>query len=488
MANKPTGKPVRTSRSGGASSGKKAVTVRSRSSLGRDPVRLGPDDSDDSDLKGLDKAVALVTNGSPVSKGSIDGSSTKPVDYSGIRCLLNPVWCYYGFIISVTGLTLFGLLMVFSSSAVDMLAKSMPTWSELLSQTAFAVLGCVIGFILSKIPVKVFRKLSKIAIILGILGQLATMIPGIGSEAGGNIGWVDLGVVRFQPAEILKWVLIIWMPASLLASRATAKRTVKRKPLLSFNSPPWMRKIGRIVERFVPRQYWAPIFGFTLAFLAVLVGRDLGTGMIVVLIGAVVLLVGGFPLRMFVVLGGIGAAGIVLAFVTGSSNRMSRIMATYGECSTADLTGVCYQSIHGTYALASGGLTGVGLGNSREKWNYLPAAHNDFIFAVIGEELGFLGACAVILGFVIMGWCMINIAVRHQDAYARMVIMAFTVWLVGQALVNIAVVVGLLPVMGLPMPFISSGGTAMIMCLAAAGTVVSMARSQTEIKAAVSHM
>lgn len=482
MPSKPNGKPARNARSGGASSKRNAVVVGS--SRGRSPVRIGPDDTDDEDLKGLDKAVALVTNGSPVAKAKSGGTSAKPVDYSGIRCLLNPVWCYYGFIIAVAGLTLFGLLMVFSSSAVDMIANSRPAWYELLSQTAFAVAGIVVAFVLSSIPVKTFRKLAMIAMIAGVLLQLATKIPGIGSEAGGNVGWVNFGPVRFQPAEILKWVLSIWMPAALLAARS--KRTVRRKPLVAFNAPPWLEKVGRIVEIFVPRPYWVPICGFVLAFIAVILGHDLGTAMIVVLIGAVVLLVGGFPLRMFVLLGGVGAAGILLMFVTGSSNRMSRIMATYGECSSEDLTGVCYQSIHGTYALASGGLTGVGLGNSREKWNYLPAAHNDFIFAVIGEELGFLGACAVILGFVVMGWCMIAIAVRHQDAYARMVIMAFTIWLVGQALVNIAVVVGILPVMGLPMPFISSGGTALIMCLAAAGTVVSMARSQTEIKAAVS--
>ncbi|PJM73625.1 cell division protein FtsW [Bifidobacterium primatium] len=452
--------PNKRRRTGPRAVGSSSSGVRSSGSSKRLVVRDAERPGDDVQLKGLDKAVALVTNGSPVASGG--RPNRRPVNYSGIRCLLNPVWCYYGFIISVAALTLFGMMMVFSSSTVDAVASGDSPWSTILSQLLYSGLGLFVGFVLTTLPVKFYRTLSPVMLLIAIFLQLLTLVPGIGSAAGGNVGWIVLGPIRFQPAEILKWSVCIWMPSALLASR-------------SFRLPGW-------------RAYAAPLGGFVAAFGAVMVGKDLGTAMIVVVIGAVALLCGGFPLRWFFGLGGLGFAGILLLFVTGSSNRMSRILATYGTCSAEDAQSVCYQSIHGTYALASGGFAGVGLGNSREKWNYLPAAHNDFILAIIGEELGFLGTCAVVLGFVVLGWCLINIAIRHQDAYARMVLMCIAVWLTGQALVNISVVVGILPVMGLPMPFVSAGGTALVMCLAASGTAVRMARAQSEIKSAVSRV
>lgn len=163
-------------------------------------------------------------------------------------------------------------------------------------------------------------------------------------------------------------------------------------------------------------------------------------------------------------------------------NRLRRILATYGDCSAADAQSVCYQSIHAKYAIASGGFLGLGIGNSREKWNNLPAAHNDFIFAIIGEETGFVGCAIVLLFFAILAWCMIVIALQVTDRYVAMVLMCVAIWIVGQAMVNIGVVVGVFPVLGVPMPFVSAGGSSMIMCLTAAGLVVGLMRSQPQIK------
>ena len=146
-----------------------------------------------------------------------------------------------------------------------------------------------------------------------------------------------------------------------------------------------------------------------------------------------------------------------------SPNRLNRVLAAYQECSGTDAQKVCYQSIHAKYALAEGGLFGVGLGNSREKWNYLSEAHNDFIFAIIGEETGFIGAAIVIILFVVLGGCMISVALQTADRYASVSLLCITVWLVGQALINIGVVVGVFPVMGVPMPFVSAGGSSLIM-------------------------
>lgn len=406
--------------------------------------------------KGWDRVVHAVVKGSPVDRTRHKETLT----WRGWRIVMNPVWCYYGFILSVIALCVFGLIMVFSSSTVDLIAQGSNPWAQVLQQSLFAVLGCAAAVVLAHFSPQTLRKLSPIVLVIGLFLQLLT-ITFLGSAAGGNTGWIVIGPLRFQPAEILKWSLCVWMPYALQMTRL-------------------------IKGKHVILQYLIPIASFVAAFGFIMLGHDLGSAMIVLLIGAVAIFVGGFPMRWFVGLGALGVAGIVSVFVMGSDNRKNRIMATYTHCSNADVQGLCYQAIHGDYALASGGLTGVGLGNSREKWNYLPAAFNDFIFAVIGEELGFLGALAVIVLFVIMGWCLINIAMRHQDAYARMSMMCIMIWLVGQALVNICVVVGILPVMGLPLPFVSYGGTALVMCLSAAGTAIAMARSQDEIRAATS--
>lgn len=142
-----------------------------------------------------------------------------------------------------------------------------------------------------------------------------------------------------------------------------------------------------------------------------------------------------------------------------------------------------YQAVHGKYAMASGGLLGVGIGNSGEKWGYLPEAHNDFIFAIIGEETGFVGASLVILLFLVLGWCMLVVALQSQDRYITLVLASITVWIVGQAFVNIGVVVGLFPVMGVPLPFVSAGGSSLILCLGAAGVTISMMKQQPQIQA-----
>jgi cell division protein FtsW len=207
--------------------------------------------------------------------------------------------------------------------------------------------------------------------------------------------------------------------------------------------------------------------------------------MILVFIGAVAMLIGGFPLRWFfgiVVL----LVVFIVAFVVTSPNRMKRILAAYQPCTSDDVAGVCYQAIHAKYAMGSGGLLGVGIGNSREKWNYLPEAHNDFIFAIIGEETGFIGAVMVIVLFAILGWCLVCVALQMKNRYVAMVLVCIAMWLVGQALVNIMVVIGFLPVMGVPLPFVSAGGSSLIMCLIAAGVGVSMMRVHPQINAGTS--
>ena len=390
-----------------------------------------------------------------------DGAAAQtrePLKNGGTRNLANPLWCFHGFRLCVIILTIFGVIMVFSSSSVNMIANGQSPWAQALKQGMYCVFGLVIAFITMMLPASFYRKISFWFLLGAMVMQAATLTP-LGVEVNGNKGWIGIpGVFTMQPAEIVKLALCIWMPNELINARKQVK------------------KVG------APRAYSKLILGYLCAFCLVMSGKDLGTGLIILAIGGIALLLGGFPGKWLAGAALLGICGIV-GFILTSPNRLGRIMAAYRTCSPSDLQGVCYQAVHGKYAIASGGLLGVGIGNSGEKWGYLPEAHNDFIFAIIGEETGFVGAAMVILLFIVMTWCMLMVAVQVRDRYITMALVCIAVWIVGQAFVNIGVVVSLLPVMGVPMPFVSAGGSSLIMCLGAAGVAISLMKEQPQVKA-----
>jgi cell division protein FtsW len=215
----------------------------------------------------------------------------------------------------------------------------------------------------------------------------------------------------------------------------------------------------------------------------VLAGRDLGTGLVLLLVLAALLFAAGAPARIFLTsAAAMGVLATVLA--TTSANRMARIDAWLkGSCS--DQLGTCFQSIHGKYALADGGWWGVGLGASREKWSWLPEAHNDFIFAIIGEELGLVGALVVLALFGVLAWACYRLVVRSDDPFVRIATAGVMAWVVGQALVNIGAVIGMLPVIGVPLPLVSSGGTALLTTMFGLGMLLSFARHEPECRTAL---
>ena len=393
----------------------------------------------------------MVSDNSSVRKAH--GNANKPAlvitDYTGWRSLLNPLWCYNGFRMAVVGLTCFGLIMVFSSSTVTMAAQGKSPFVQLLNQGVFCILGLIVGFFAMVMPVGFWKRIGLPLMLCSILVQALTFTP-LGIDVYGNRGWLNLGFTTIQPAEFMKFALCVWLPTALRA----AKKLYRKQGMKAYTVPLGVSAVG---------------------LLTVIGGKDLGTAMILIFIGIVAFLIAGFPGKWM----GIGVlvmAAMVAVLAISSPNRMRRILATYGDCSAADAQTVCYQSMHAKYAIASGGFLGVGIGNSREKWNYLPAAHNDFIFAIIGEETGFVGCAIVLLFFAILGWCMIVVALQVADRYVSIVLMCVTIWIVGQAMVNIGVVVGVFPVLGVPMPFVSAGGSSMVMCLAAAG-LSSLARA-----------
>ncbi|MDO8107426.1 putative lipid II flippase FtsW [Isoptericola sp. b441] len=360
-----------------------------------------------------------------------------------------PVTSYY-LLVGATGLLLsIGLVMVLSSSTVDSLntTKGATAYAVFWDQARYALIGLPVAWLASRLPVRFYRAIAWPALGAGVLLQLL-VFTGLGIAVNGNRNWIGLAGFRMQPSEVLKLALAVWLGSVLATKRALLHR--------------WLHVL-------VPAVVGAlGVVGLVVA------GKDLGTALIIILLAAGALFIAGVPLRMFVVAGTL--VGVVIVQLAQTSNRMARITALFSP--HCDAMNQCYQTVRGLYALASGGLTGEGLGQSRQKWAGLPEAHNDFIFAVIGEELGLLGAVLVIVLFAVLAVAMVRVIRRHPDPFVQISTAGIATWILGQALINVGVVIGVFPVVGLPLPLVSAGGSALITTLVALGVVVSFARSE----------
>ena len=350
-------------------------------------------------------------------------------------------------------LVVFGLVMVLSSSAVTSFTESNDFFTGFLRQGMFAAVGVPIMLVASRMPASFWKKWAAVAVAIGLILQLLVVATPLGVSIGGNTNWLRLGTFTLQPSEITKVALAIWL-AYVLSTKAD--------------------RLHRMREVAIPI---APVAGAAVGL--VLFGGDLGTAMILVSIVLGSMFFGGVRLRFLaipIVL--MAAIGPLVAF--SSNSRSDRIAVWLDGCaSTSDYATFCWQTVHGWWALAAGGFFGVGLGNSKAKWSWLPEADNDFIFAIIGEELGLLGACTVLALFIVMGVTFVRIIRASNDPFARIVVSAVMVWIIGQAFVNIAVVLGVLPVLGVPLPLFSSGGSALVTTLFGIGIVLSFARTTT---------
>lgn len=360
------------------------------------------------------------------------------------------VTSYYVLLGTTTLLLVIGLVMVLSSSSVESLDEGNSPYAVFLDQAKFALIGLPLLVILSRVPVRVMQAFAWPVLGGAIVFQLLVFVPGLGCGEGGNRNWVCVGGMSAQPSEAIKLALAVWLGAVL----------ARKLPLLH----EWKHALIPVV----------PVAG--LAVLVVLAGHDLGTALVLLMLVAGALFVAGVPLRMFGLAAVAGAAVATLLTVT-SQNRTDRI-TSWLSTEGCDTSSACYQTLHGGWGLASGGWGGLGLGESREKWSYLPAAHNDFIFAIIGEELGLIGTLLVLGLFGLMALAMVRIIRRHPDPFVQITTGAVLCWIIGQAFVNVAVVIGLAPVIGLPLPLVSAGGSALIMTMAALGVVISFARSE----------
>ncbi|MBO1755257.1 putative lipid II flippase FtsW [Allobranchiibius sp. CTAmp26] len=369
----------------------------------------------------------------------------------------SPVGPYYLILGSGTLLLIFGLTMVLSASSVTSYASaSHSSYTIFLNQASFAVVGVIGAFIASRMSVRFWKAIAFPVFFVAVFLQLLVFTP-LGLTVNGNTNWIGAGGLTMQPSEVGK-IAVVLLVATVLAR--------KRRVLDSY------------------RHLLLPLGPMLLLVLgAVLGGGDLGTSLVLLAIMGAMFFVAGVQLRIFGVAAGFAALG-ALAFALTSGNRTGRIDAWLGTCINAQTPG-CWQKVHGMYAMADGGWWGVGLGASREKWFWLPEAHNDFIFAIIGEELGIPGTMAVVGLYVVLAYACYRLIVTSNDMFVRVATAGIMLWIVFQAMVNIGSVTGLLPIIGVPLPLVSAGGSALVTTLFALGMLLSFARAEPECRAAL---
>lgn len=352
-------------------------------------------------------------------------------------------------------LTLIGLVMVLSASSVESTLKTDSAYSLFIKHLMFAVLGSVAFWLGLRIPLRMIRQLTPTAIIVSI-GLLLIVLTPAGSEMYGSQGWIVLGPVTLQPVEVAKVALALW----------GAHVLVLKAGMLDH----WKHLLVPLVPVSL------------LMFALVMAQPDLGGTVTLGVVLIALLWFAGAPKRIFAgILAGALLGVVLLALV--AEYRLARIMSFLSP--STDTSGAGYQANQSLYALADGGLFGKGLGQGGSKWHYLPNAHHDFIFAIIGEELGFLGCLVVIALFGGVAVVGLRIADRNLDPWIRLVAGTLTVWLVAQAAINIGYVVGLLPVTGITLPLISYGGTSLVITLGQFGILANCARHEPEAVAAL---
>jgi cell division protein FtsW len=347
-------------------------------------------------------------------------------------------------------LVIFGLVMVLSSSTIESYNDDEGFFGRFARQGLFAVVGIPLMLIASRMPPQFWKRWAWPALLFGAALQLLVFVPGMGLGRGGNNNWIRVGSFTAQPSEFVKIALIVWVAWVL-----TTKQDLLRD---------WKHVALPI----------APVAG--LAILLVLMGNDLGTASVMLIIVLGCLFFAGVRIK-FLAVAVAGLALFATMFAMGSSSRSERISAWINGCTAADYSGYCWQPEHANWALAAGGLFGKGLGNSVAKWNWLPEASSDYIFAIIGEELGLIGAVVVLALFVVLTIAFVRVIRATRDTFARITTAGVMVWVTGQAFVNIGVVLGVLPVFGVPLPLISAGGSALIATLLGIGIVLSFART-----------
>lgn len=373
-----------------------------------------------------------------------------------IGALLNhPLSTYYLILGTTLLLLILGLVMVLSASSIESFRVHGSPYTLAQRQGLFAVLGVIGMVIASRTSIQFWRGLAWP--ILAVSFGLLVIVLVIGVEVAGQRNWIEIvGPFRLQPSEFAKLALVVW-GATLLSRHG--RRVEGWKPLL------------------------VPVLPVAAAMMVlVLLEGDFGNTIMLAAITAGMLFAAGAPLRLFAALGAVGAVGIVIITLM-APYRMQRFTSWLDP--DADRLGFGWQVSQGQYALGTGGFWGVGLGASREKWGSLPEAHTDFIFPVIGEELGLFGTLSVLALFAVLAFAVFRLSRNTNDRFVRMAAAGIGSWIVVQAVINIGGVLGLLPVTGVTLPLVSYGGSSLIWTLAAIGMLLAFARAEPDTRRAL---
>ena len=367
-----------------------------------------------------------------------------------------PLTPYYLLLGSSLLLLAIGLLMVTSSSSVFAYKRFDDSYAIVKRQLMWVAIGLPAAYIASRLPLAFIRRLAWPAFGVAVVLLILVQVPGLGIEVNGNQNWLGIGSFRVQPSEVAKLAVILW-GAHLYASKE--------------------RLLGRTRHLIVP-----VVPGVGLVIGLVVMGRDLGTALVLGAILMALLWVVGMPFKYFA-LGASVLGSLALVAAWTSPVRMQRL--TNFVDPLKDYHGSGWQPAHGLYALATGRWFGKGIGDSTQKWGDLPEAHTDYIFAVLGEELGLVGTLLVVALFCAIAYAAIRIARQSDEPFVRYASFGIVAWLVGQMIINVGMVLALLPVIGIPLPLISYGGSALVPSLVALGLLVGFARREPLAAAAL---
>ena len=363
---------------------------------------------------------------------------------------------YYALMIATFGLLFIGVIMILSASTTVSYKQFNNQYIIFLRQLMFAGIGIIIMIAISFLPKVFFFKWAKVALWLSIILLGLVLIPGIGISVAGQRNWISLwGPFRLQPSEIAKLTLIVW--GSVVLSKQVRSKVTTWQNLL------------------------VPVFpvGVIVSILVILQG-DLGTALIVGPILLSLFYAIGAPLRLFTWSSIFGLLAIFLLSIQ-EGYRIQRFLSWINP--SAENQDAGWQVMHGKYALASGGWTGIGLGASKEKWGWLPAAHTDFIFAVVGEEIGLVGTVIVLIFIGTIAFVALSLARKTNDLFTKLIATSVAAWIVVQSIINIGAVLGLLPVTGVPLPLVSYGGSSLVFTMSAIGVLMAVLRAEPSVKA-----
>ena len=368
------------------------------------------------------------------------------------KILTRPELPYFLIIWSTIFLCALGLTMVLSSSTVTSLQESGNSYSIFIRQFLFLILGAATAYWAFKVQGAIWLRLAKVSLTISIFILLLPFVPNLGKNINGNRNWIEIAGFTLQPSEFAKFGLILWCAFQL-----------RRIDLVAGKNP-----IGLIFP------------GLVVIEGLIILERDLGTALLVLIIFGGILFVSGAPIKNFIAVA-ILASVISAVLIFSNSYRMSRFAALFDPFDERYYKFSGWQPAHSIMGLASGGLWGSGLGASKQKWANLAEAHTDFIFSVIGEELGLLGTLLVLTLYAALIYSMLRIAIKTKDDFSRYATAGIACWFIAQVTVNIGSVTSLIPVIGVTLPFISYGGSSLLANLLAVGYVLGVARRTPEI-------